>query len=145
MEIILTLIAHEMILGKGTTSMRSSNTLLAARTTDGCTNPNCKAKKWSTHTTDNCYWPGGGKEGQFPPNFGQRAKVNVTISNTMNTSTTPATMTTNSSDQNNHFVLSVQTLSNPGQSSILINDPIKYTHIALISKGFQSFGKEGTF
>ena len=58
-------------------------------------------------------------------------------------------MTTNSSDQNNHFVLSAQTLSNPGisvpgQSSILIDDPIEYTHLALISKGFQSFGKGGS-
>ena len=42
----------------------------------------------------------------------------------------------------------MQTLSNPGQSipgqsSILIDDPIDYTHIALISKGFQSFRKGG--
>jgi hypothetical protein len=27
--------------------------------------------------TENCYWPGGGKEGQFPPNFGQRTRVNA--------------------------------------------------------------------
>ena len=33
----------------------------------------------STHTTENCYWPGGGKEGQFPPNFGQRSKANSAI------------------------------------------------------------------
>ena len=147
-DIISILIAHGMILGKGTTSTRSSNTVLAARTTDGCTNPNCQAKKQSTHTISNCYWPGGGKEGQFPPNFGQRAKANITISNTTNTSTTPATMTTNSSDQNNHFVFLAQTLSNPGisipgQSSILIDDPIEYTHLALISKGFQSYRKGG--
>ena len=48
-----------------------------AKVTDACTNPNCKAKKHSTHSTANCYWPGGGKEGQFPPNFGQRTKANV--------------------------------------------------------------------
>ena len=60
-----------------TTSANSSNTVLAARVTEGCTNPNCKAKKRSTYTTANCYWPGGGKEGQFPPNFGQRNRVNV--------------------------------------------------------------------
>ena len=65
-----------------------------------------------------------------------------------NTSTTPTTMTTNLLEQNNHFVLLAQTLSNPGQfvprqSSILVDNPIEYTHIALISKGFQSFGKGG--
>ena len=53
-------------------STNHSNTVLATKTNDGCTNPNCKAKKCSTHTTANYYWPGGGKEGQFPPNFGQK-------------------------------------------------------------------------
>jgi len=71
----------------------SSNTALAARAIDTCTNPNCKAKKCSTHTTANCYWPGGGKEGQFPPNFGQRAKANIANSNVLETE---------------HFVLSAQ-------------------------------------
>jgi len=58
---------------------------LAARAIDACTNPNCKAKKRSTHTTVNCYWPGGGKEGQFPPNFRQRAKANIANSNVLET------------------------------------------------------------
>ena len=77
-DIISTLFAHGMIVGGNTTtSTNSSNTVLAVQTTsEGCTNPNCKAKKRSTHTTANCYWPGGGKEGQFPPNFGQRNRAN---------------------------------------------------------------------
>ncbi|KAF9038990.1 hypothetical protein BDZ89DRAFT_1035486 [Hymenopellis radicata] len=37
-----------------------------------CTNPNCKARDRSGHWIADCYWPGGGKEGQFPPNFGRR-------------------------------------------------------------------------
>lgn len=73
-DIVSTLFAHGMILGRDpsnkTSTSNSSNTVLAARTNEGCTNPNCKAKKCSTHTTTNCYWPGGGKEEQFPPNFG---------------------------------------------------------------------------
>jgi hypothetical protein len=79
-DIISTLLAHGMILERGNQSKPtpgSTNTVLAARATEGCTNPNCKAKKRSTHTTTNCYWPGGGKEGQFPPNFGQRARANA--------------------------------------------------------------------
>ncbi|KAJ7641916.1 hypothetical protein FB45DRAFT_901343 [Roridomyces roridus] len=30
----------------------------------------CNNCKRNGHTFDNCYWPGGGKEGQFPANFG---------------------------------------------------------------------------
>ena len=73
-DVVSTLLAHGMILDRqnqGKPSSSSSNTVLAARASIECTNPNCKAKKKSTHTTANCYWPGGGKEGQFPPNFGQ--------------------------------------------------------------------------
>ena len=90
-DIISTLLVHGMILG----TTNSSNTALVARTsTERCTNPNCKAKKRTTHTTANCYWPGGGKEGQFPPNFGQRSKANVAAS-------TPG--------QTEHFALSART------------------------------------
>jgi hypothetical protein len=47
-DIISTLLVHGMIiLGRDFSSKTSSpsNTALAARTTEGCTNPNCKAKK----------------------------------------------------------------------------------------------------
>jgi hypothetical protein len=47
----------------------------------GCTNPNCKARNPETHTVENCYWPGGGKEGQFPPGFG-RANSNANTTDT---------------------------------------------------------------
>ena len=87
-DIVSQLLAHGMILDRGNETRptsNSSNTALAARAIDACTNPNCKAKKRSTHTTANCYWPGGGKEGQFPPNFGQRAKANIANSNILET------------------------------------------------------------
>ena len=96
--------------------------------TDGCTNPNCKAKKQSTHTTANCYWPGEGKEGQFPPNFGQRVKVNVA--------------TTTKSDD--HFVLSAWMDVDPSSSGVKLED-IKSAMdrdkaiMALISKSFNAF------
>jgi hypothetical protein len=109
-DIFSTLLAHGMIVGKDTkASAGSSNTVLAARTTEGCTNPNCKAKKRSTHTTANCYWPGGGKEGQFPANFGQRNRANAVTSG----STT---------SQPEHFVLSAIIPNTAGQSGILIDD-----------------------
>src|SRR5271163_2915066 len=47
-DIISTLFAHGMIVGSNKTTGSSSNTALAARTTESCTNPNCKAKKRST-------------------------------------------------------------------------------------------------
>ena len=79
-DIVSHLLAHGMILDRGNENKPtsgSSNTALVAKITDACTNPNCKVKKRSTHSTANCYWPGGGKEGQFPPNFGQRSKANL--------------------------------------------------------------------
>ena len=51
-------------------------TVVAALQTDAkhlcnqlqCANKNCGCQG---HTIANCYWHGGGKEGQFPPGFGQ--------------------------------------------------------------------------
>jgi len=34
-----------------------------------CTNPNCRHRG---HIIEVCYWPGGGKENQFPLGFGKR-------------------------------------------------------------------------
>ena len=114
-DIFLTLLAHGMILDRGNESKPTSgisNTVLAAKTSDPCTNPNCKAKKRSTHNTANCYWPGGGKEGQFPPNFGQRTKAN--------TASTPA------GSSSEHFVLSARVVSTPGASGVLIHEDIPF-------------------
>ncbi|KAJ7835857.1 hypothetical protein B0H14DRAFT_2795345 [Mycena olivaceomarginata] len=51
----------------------------AARHALVCSNPNCKR---NGHLIDNCYWPGGGKEGQFPPNFGNRHAHTATMATT---------------------------------------------------------------
>ena len=140
-DIISTLLVHGMILGRGASKVSASrsslNMVLTAESSEGCTNPNCKAKKRSTHTTANCYWPGGGKEGQFPPNFGQRVKANVTMSTTV---TTPAPATnTPTPVKTEHFVLSAWD-SATGQSGVLIDEMVPST-IALISQGFQGFQK----
>jgi Reverse transcriptase (RNA-dependent DNA polymerase)/GAG-pre-integrase domain/gag-polypeptide of LTR copia-type len=149
-DIISTLLAHGMILGRGATNSAntagSSNTVLVAQTTKGCTNPNCKARKRSTHTTENCYWPGGGKEGQFPPNFGNRAKANITT--TTPTAPTPSSNNpTSPTSQTEHFVLAARVLDTPGRSGILIKEFDDLSPAALISKGFQGFqnGKTPTF
>jgi len=136
-DIISTLIAHGMILDRGTQAKPtsgSSSTALAATTSVACTNPNCKAKKRSTHTTANCYWPGGGKEGQFPPNFGQRTRANVVSSNLIDVE---------------HFVLSAIVPDRLVNSGVVIDnddDELEYTK-ALVSKDFQAFndGKVPTF
>ena len=139
-DIILTLSAHGMILDSHK-SVNSSNTALAACTAEGCTNPNCKAKKQTTHTTPNCYWPGGGKEVQFPPNSGQRSKANTANSTLAAANTTTANSTTTNLTTE-HFALSVRILNTPGQSGVLINDgPINSPTKAFISKAFLSFDK----
>ena len=146
-DIVSTLLAHGMILGRGTTTSTTSvqvgatNTALATRVIEGCMNPNCKARKRSTHTLSNCYWPGGGKEGQFPPNFGQRSKANIATATPgqQSSSMTPG--------QTDHFVLSAQTSYNPGQSGVLIGTSASFYPMALISSSFQTFqnGKVPTF
>ena len=108
-DIVSTLVAHGMILGRETktfTTAPPSTTALATHTNDGCKNINCKAKDRSKHTTENCYWPGGGKEGQFPENFGQRSKANIT---------------TTSPQQTEHFVLSARVTGIFGRSGILFD------------------------
>ena len=157
-DVVSMLLTHGMMMGDDikptTTSSGSSSTALAVRTTESCTNPNCKAKKRSTHTLPNCYWPGGGKEGQFPPNFGQRSKANATTtstapSTTSTTSTAPTTAATATSNSSHveHFVLSARVPSTPGRSGVLIGDPVAYPPMGLISKGFRGFdnGKTPTF
>jgi hypothetical protein len=146
-SIISTLIAHAMILGrdvtKHATTSNSTNTALAARANESCTNPNCKAKKRSTHTVANCYWPGGGKEGQFPPNFGQRARANAAVPtpgttpavSNPQTSANVATVST-APNQIQNFVLSAHVIDNPGKSGVIIDE----VPAALISRGFQKFG-----
>lgn len=63
-------ISHDRVTGTP-----SSTTILQANANTNrqnqlqCLNPNCGQRG---HTIENCYWPGGGKEGQFPPGFGRR-------------------------------------------------------------------------
>ena len=113
------LICSRNILARYTTDaigVNYSNTALAAQTTnsdsEGCTNPNCKAKTRSTHTTADCYWPGGGKEGQFPPDFGMRSRA--------------PSVATSTSEQTGHFALSARVWNTPGNSGILISTPTHY-------------------
>jgi hypothetical protein len=90
----------------------------------------------------NCYWPGGGKEGQFPPGFGQQTKVNATTSTPAATSSNPMTAAISTTKQVESFVLSVCVPDTPGLSRVLINTLTNFPPMALISKGFQNFGKE---
>jgi hypothetical protein len=136
-DIFSTLLAHGMILDRGTRNKPtsgSSNTALAATSVIGCTNPNCKAKKRLSHTTANCYWPGGGKEGQFPPNFSKRAKANIASPN---------------SDPIEHFVLSATVPSGTGGSGVIVDDDdiMGSPPVAMVSNNFQRFseGKIPTF
>ncbi|KAJ7918078.1 hypothetical protein B0H13DRAFT_2321732 [Mycena leptocephala] len=56
--------------------------LAAARSSLVCTNLNCKR---TGHLIDDCYWPGGGKEGKFPAYFGNRHTSTSTHTATMAT------------------------------------------------------------
>ena len=145
-DVISTLSAHALILDLHTKPANSPNTALAARTTDSCTNPNCKAKKRSTHTTQNCYWPGGGKEGQFPPNFGQRSKANATTTSNppVNSTTANSVTTISTTSQPETFALLARIPNTPGRSGVMIDDdPVTCPSKALVtsSTAFLSFQK----
>ena len=166
LDVFAMLDAHWMILESHKPAGSSSTALAAQSNHNGCKNPNCKAKKKSSHTTDNCYWPGGGKEGQFPPGFGQRSKANT--ANTTNSmsnapNTTPSTTSTDkpANSTTEHYALSAFITDTPGQSGVLIDDdddpiiisPEYYDNPAispsrsLISKAFMGFkhGEVPTF
>ncbi|KAF9039469.1 hypothetical protein BDZ89DRAFT_1129363 [Hymenopellis radicata] len=64
-------------------------TAFAATGKRHCTNPNCKAKDRGSHWIIDCYWEGGGKEGQFPANFGRAKKQSQPQAN-QTTASTPA-------------------------------------------------------
>ncbi len=131
-DIFSTLLVHGMILDRGTQNKPTSgtsNTALVAKSVDACTNPNCKAKKRSTHTTANCYWPGSGKEGQFPPGFGQRSKAKVVHDNP---------------DRIEHLVLSVIAPRVTRGSGVVVDEGTlieSSTSMAMVSNNFQSFNK----
>ena len=64
-------------------------------------NPNCHRHG---HTIEMCYWPGGGKEGQFPPGFSKRSGFRGLAANTQqggfkSLSTANATTTSEESNQ----------------------------------------------
>jgi hypothetical protein len=137
-DIISTLLAHGMVLRRYITNRgrNPSNIVLAAQMSNGCTNPNCKAKKWSIHPMANCYWLGGGKEGQFPPGFSQKTKANTMMSTLMPVmSGTPVTAAISATKQVENFVLSAHIPDTPGQSGVLIDTPTSYPPM-VISKGF---------
>lgn len=94
-DIISHLQTHAATLRAAGKGPLSSQALAAGAPTRGCRNPDCKAHNKTRHTTENCYWPGGGKEGQFPPNFGRPRRANQASTN-------------NSADTTRHFVLAAR-------------------------------------
>ncbi|PBK84270.1 hypothetical protein ARMGADRAFT_1037206 [Armillaria gallica] len=81
--------------GKGPTQSQALATGYPATHRPRCANPGCKACNKSKHTTNNCYWPGGEKEGQFPSNFGHQHHANHASTNT-------------TADTTRHFVLAAR-------------------------------------
>ena len=161
LDVFAMLDAHWMILESHKPAGSSSTALAAQSNHNGCKNPNCKAKKKSSHTTENCYWPGGGKEGQFPPGFGQRSKANAANTTNSAPNAPNTTISANSTDHSansttEHYALSVFINDTPGRSGVVIDDdedpiiispehcdnPITTPSRSLISRAFMSF-KQG--
>jgi len=60
-------------------ALQTSTTRQGSRSQLVCANPNCHH---CGHTIEMYYWPGGGKEGQFPPSFGKRGRFRGSAANT---------------------------------------------------------------
>ena len=72
------------------------------------TNPNCNHRG---HTIDVCYWPGGGKEGQFPPDFGKRGEFKGSATNTcQGTIKPPPTVNAVSTSEDNDQIFAYMTM-----------------------------------
>jgi hypothetical protein len=72
-----------------------------------CANKNCG--RWG-HTIANCYWRGGGKEGQFPPGFGQCGGVQG--SNPQNTTSNTSSVTAALTDTSSTSEITLALISN---------------------------------
>ena len=84
-----------------------------------CTNQNCGR---CGHTIANCYWRGGGKEGQFPPGFRQRGgghnSTTQSTAPTTNTSSAMAALT----DTSPTSEITLALISNMGNHDYLLSE-----------------------
>ncbi len=100
---------------KPTTSGTSAIALKAVGRADAyskkvCTNPICRRKG---HLIADCYWKGGGKEGQFPSGFGQRGGATGSAAGAAASgTTTPSTPIANAAVVETVYALSAMMLNN---------------------------------
>ncbi len=86
-------------------------TALATNSTVNRSQIICRNCKHRGHMERDCYWPGGGKEGQLPPNFGKRGGNSLNNSNSNVSSTNAAkvfALTTYFKYQSNSWMYSPQ-------------------------------------
>jgi hypothetical protein len=95
-ELVSKLNFHWARIGKNVPTTKGGITALAANTKPAslravlqCANPKCGRRG---HLIADCYWEGGGKEGQFPPHFRKKVVVN-TPGNQSGSTTTPTAST----------------------------------------------------
>jgi len=69
-----------------------------------CVNPVCKAANRVGHTIDNCFWPGGGKEGQWPEWWCFKSR-GIPAESDSSTSTTPSAANASLVSTGSHYVL----------------------------------------
>ena len=101
----------EHILAKETTQKSANNSIIlpsgsvnalmaTPKSTVVCVNPICKAANRVGHTIDNCFWPGGGKEGQWPEWWFKSRGIPADSSSSTTSSTANASLVSG-----NHYVL----------------------------------------
>jgi hypothetical protein len=125
-ELISKLNFHWARVGRATSTAKGGITALATNTKSSsksqsplqCTNPKCGRRG---HIIDNCYWEGGGKEGQFPAHFRKKVVVNTPAANT--SSAAPSvTAALASADQNTVTERTYTILMADASEEVIISD-----------------------
>jgi hypothetical protein len=75
--------------GKGGITALATSTKNSSKSNLLCTNPKCGRRG---HLIPDCYWEGGGKEGQFPPHFRKKPVINTSNAQTSTPTASTATV-----------------------------------------------------
>ena len=87
-----------------------------------CTNQNCGRRR---HTIANCYWCGGGKEGQFPPGFGQRGGGCSSTAQSPTSTTNSSSVTVALTDTSPTSEITLALVSDMGNCDYLLSESAK--------------------
>ena len=91
-----------------------------------CANTNCGHQG---HTIANCYWRGGGKEGQFPPGFGQCGGAHSSTPQNTTPTTSTSSVTAALTDMSPTSEITLALMSNLGSDDYFLTKEISISSV----------------